>query len=253
MISTNIQSSEKNLTIPALVFHSIRKVAGKDLHALEPSQLDEILAMIIENFGGTVNLKDLISGQNPLTNKNGVLVTFDDGYEDHFKVALPILQKYKATATFFLLPKYFSQQNFWDHRSQVFLNHLSIEQANGLVAAGQTIGSHGLTHNSLLKFNYGELENEFKESKNMLEDILQTEICCFSYPYGDVDDNIASSAAKVYRYSFATNKETVPNWYKSGCAQIRRERVLSNMSLKEIEKLLFLSSTYVGNYQKKYE
>lgn len=241
----------KKFVIPALVFHSVRKRAGRDLYALEPAYLDEIIAMITERFGGTVDLKDIAINHDNSVNQAGVLVSFDDGYEDHFEVVLPILQKYKAKATFFLLPKYFSKQNLWDHRSQIILNHLSVEQAKGLAKAGQTIGSHGLTHNSLLKFNETNLENELKKSRTMLEDILKIKVDCFSYPYGDFDQNIAKLASNIYKYSFATNKETNPNWNQFGFTQIRRERILSNMSIKEIGNLIIKYTTFSDRSTKK--
>lgn len=227
-----------NFVLPALVFHSVRKGAGKDLYALEPTFFDAIVAMIAEKFDGTVSMKDIIASQSPLVNRSGVLLTFDDGYEDHSETVLPILKKYNAKATFFLLPKYFSQKNLWDHRSQIILNHLSIEQARKLVEEGHTVGSHGLTHNSLLKFDDRQLKTELKKSKTILEDSLQINVDCFSYPYGDFDQNITKLASDTYKYSFATNKETSPDWNQFGCTQIRRERILSNMSLKEIETLI---------------
>ena len=129
-------------------------------------------------------------------------------------------------------------KNLWDHRSQVILDHLSIEQARKLVKEGHTVGSHGLTHNSLLKFSDQQLKTELMKSKVILEDYLQINVDCFSYPYGDFDQNITELASGIYKYSFATNKKTSPDWNQFGCAQIRRERILSNMSLKEIEALI---------------
>ncbi|HKC04593.1 MAG TPA: polysaccharide deacetylase family protein [Patescibacteria group bacterium] len=227
-----------NFALPTLVFHSVRKGAGKDLYALEPTHFDAIVAMITEKFGGSVSMEDIITNQGNLINQRRVLLTFDDGYEDHSEVVLPILRKYKAKATFFLLPKYFGRKNLWDHRSQVILKHLSIEQTKKLIKDGHTVGSHGLTHNSLLKFNDQQLKNELQESKDILENDLQIDVNCFSYPYGDFDQKITKLSSSIYKYSFATNKETSPDWNQFGYTQIKRERILSNMSLKEIEALI---------------
>ncbi|MEK7550475.1 MAG: polysaccharide deacetylase family protein [Patescibacteria group bacterium] len=229
---------KSNFVLPTLVFHSVGKGAGKDLYALEPAQFDAIVAMIVEKFGGTVSMEDIFASQSPPVNRNGVLLTFDDGYNDHSEVVLPILKKYNAKATFFLLPKYFGQKNLWDHRSQVILNHISIEQAKELVKEGHTVGSHGLTHNSLLKFSDRQLKTELQKSKEILENTLQINVNCFSYPYGDFDQNISKMASGIYKYSFATNKETAPDWNQFEYSQIRRERILSNMGLNEIETLI---------------
>lgn len=244
---------KENFVIPALVFHSVRRGVGKDLYALEPAQFDDIVSMITKKFGGTVSMKDVTADPKYFKSQGGVLITLDDGYEDHFEIVLPILKKYNAKATFFLLPKYFGQKNLWDHRSQVILNHLSIEQARKLVKEGHTVGSHGLTHNSLLKFGDRQLKTELKESKTILENTLQINVDCFSYPYGDFNHNITKLASDIYKYSFATNKETTSDWNQFGCTRIRRERILSNMSIKEIENLIIKFSTLSDNSPKKYE
>lgn len=51
-----------------------------------------------------IDLEDLVrslSGGQPLP-RRAVAITFDDGYHDHFDVALPILAEFDAPATFFL-------------------------------------------------------------------------------------------------------------------------------------------------------
>jgi peptidoglycan/xylan/chitin deacetylase (PgdA/CDA1 family) len=67
-----------------------------------------------------IGIDDLLSfargGKLP---KNPVLFTFDDGYLDNRKTALPILQKHGARATFFISTTYVSDRRlfWWDHLS----------------------------------------------------------------------------------------------------------------------------------------
>ncbi|RIJ47609.1 polysaccharide deacetylase family protein [Maribellus luteus] len=44
-----------------------------------------------------------------------VLITFDDGYKDNYDIALPILEKYKAAAVFFITTNFIGSNNWLWH------------------------------------------------------------------------------------------------------------------------------------------
>lgn len=86
--------------------------------------------------------------------KGGVLLTFDDGYRDNYEHAFPILQKYEIKGLFFILSKYIGQNNLWNKRAEIVLEHLTQEEVQALIDHEHSIGSHGLTHHRLTKFNH---------------------------------------------------------------------------------------------------
>ena len=45
--------------------------------------------------------------------KNSVCITFDDGFENNFKIACPILKKYKIPTLFYLCPEIISKKYFF--------------------------------------------------------------------------------------------------------------------------------------------
>ncbi len=50
---------------------------------------------------------------------NSVLITFDDGYEDNYTNVLPILEKYDAKATVFLIGSYIGEKSGYLNWEQV--------------------------------------------------------------------------------------------------------------------------------------
>jgi len=74
---------KESLIIPTLALHSIRKNAGSDLFAVDPSHFEEAISFISERFG-TVDIKQLEKADpNTIVSDGKVLVTFDDGYKDN--------------------------------------------------------------------------------------------------------------------------------------------------------------------------
>ena len=61
---------------------------------------------------------DMIAGERPIPSR-AVALTFDDGLENNYSVAFPILQKYGLTATVFLATDYIGGKSLWDRRLDV--------------------------------------------------------------------------------------------------------------------------------------
>lgn len=64
---------------------------------------------------------------------NSLIITFDDGYEDNYKIAFPILKKMKVPSTIYLTTDYIGTENivWWDeiyYRLSILLNNGDINQ-----------------------------------------------------------------------------------------------------------------------------
>ncbi|MDE3236313.1 MAG: glycosyltransferase [Bacteroidota bacterium] len=63
--------------------------------------------------------------ENNTLENNTVVLTFDDGYEDNFSVAVPLLSKYQLPATFFIVSGMLNGETggyyFWDALQTIFL------------------------------------------------------------------------------------------------------------------------------------
>lgn len=153
------------------------------------------------SFGGTCvtpqqfryhlkKIKDLgVLSLNPLkfngnTGKISVLITFDDGYEDVYWYAYPLMEDMGYKAIVFVVAKTIGKYNNWDANFGRPFKHLNKIQISELISSGWVLGSHSLTHPDLTRIGLNRLRKEVQDSKKMLEDMFGEEVRYFSYPFG---------------------------------------------------------------------
>lgn len=103
-------------------------------------------------------------------------ITFDDGFEDNYKVAFPLLASHEASATFFVPSAHVGEPGRMD-----------AAQLQELAAYGFEIGSHSRTHRELPYLEDKEIHEEVAGSKKELEGLLGVPIESFAYPRGKHD------------------------------------------------------------------
>jgi glycosyltransferase involved in cell wall biosynthesis/peptidoglycan/xylan/chitin deacetylase (PgdA/CDA1 family) len=138
------------------------------------------------------SLASLTSGQ--------FVPTFDDGYEDSYLEALPVLEHYGIRGVFYVCPLYVGRhQREVDDR--VLLEEpakfLNWEQLADMAQRGHVIGSHGMTHRELTSLDDDELAEELQRSRAMLEERLGQSVVDFCYPRGKYDDRVLAAVAKA--------------------------------------------------------
>src|SRR6516225_7490323 len=118
-----------------------------------------------------------------------VIISFDDGWENQFEYALPSLEKYHYTATFFVITDYIGHPGF-----------ISWPQLQTLLTDGMIIGSHSRSHPRLNKIkDSAELWDQIYNSKTILETQLEAPVEEFAYPYGSYNAK-AAAAVKLAGY-----------------------------------------------------
>lgn len=133
--------------------------------------------------------------------KHSIVCTFDDGYVGLLHNAMPIMNEFNFTATVFVCTDYIGHCNDWNYKDKEVRQHLSIEELYELKKHGWEIGSHGVTHRSLLRLNDEELTMELKESKRILENKFGP-VTSYAYPYGDYSEYVMKQVRKYYLNAF---------------------------------------------------
>jgi len=149
-----------------------------------------------------------------------VVLTFDDGYEDNYRVAFPLLQRYGYPAVVFLVTDFSRRTNFWDP-DEPAAPLLQSSQIREMDAAGIEFGSHTVTHPHLSHLPRERLHEELHASKRRLEDLTGRSVQALAYPYGDLNDDVKDAMLQT-GYDFGVATDSGPLAFGDDLLQIRR-------------------------------
>lgn len=133
-------------------------------------------------------------------------ITFDDGYENNLRFALPVLNRYGFTSTCYIVANQIGKTNSWDlERGVLQVPLMNAQQLQTWVDAGQEVGSHTLNHANLDTLSEAEQAIEVSQSKTRLEALVQQQagVKHFCYPYGGLNKTAVQSV-KAAGYLTAT-------------------------------------------------
>jgi peptidoglycan/xylan/chitin deacetylase (PgdA/CDA1 family) len=173
-IDGRLRQSANDTAVTVLNYH---KIADDNIAlAVSPPDFAKQMAYLAEEGYTTISPDDLLENQlngKPLPEKP-VLITFDDGYEDNYVNAYPILKQYGFKATIFVITDYLSQNSAY----------LTWEQAREMQAGGMTIASHTMQHKPLTELGDAELKRELEGSKAAIEYQMGAQNVYLAYPTG---------------------------------------------------------------------
>ena len=181
--------------IPILMYHSVSDDQRPQVHPYFETQTSvarfaEHLHWLHQAGYCTISIEEmechLGEGKNAA---NQVVITFDDGFQDFYRNAAPVLAEKGFTATMFLPTGFISDSR------QIFKQRdcMTWSEVRELQRAGFSFGSHTVTHPQLRLLANHEIEYEVKTSKQMLEDATGVPVTSFAYPYAfpETDLNFA--------------------------------------------------------------
>ncbi len=124
---------------------------------------------------------------------NKLRFTFDDGYRHLYDILLKLLTITDTKPILFIPTNYIGKPNSWDYsywfRKEM---HLSNSEIKELAKRGVRFGSHTHSHMNLTSLSKDKIIEELKLSKEILEDLTETEINCLSYPFGQTNPDITA-------------------------------------------------------------
>ncbi|MDP2652650.1 MAG: polysaccharide deacetylase family protein [Candidatus Omnitrophota bacterium] len=168
-------------TVPVMMYHHVAVSHPPAADYVSPENFRRQMAYLKQNGYKVIRMEDLVNGVKagktfpPKT----VVLSFDDGYIDNYKNAMPVLQEFGFPAIFFVSPNMTFRDGFMRWSELVHLRK-----------AGFDFGSHGMTQAYLPGLSAKELEYEVRQSKRILETRLKMPVRIFAYPVGGFTDDI---------------------------------------------------------------
>jgi large repetitive protein len=128
------------------------------------------------------------SGFDPT--KGGVCITDDDGEKYSCQKLLELAAKYKVKVSLGIVAEWVGDGDTvsWD------------DLRAGLSQGFLQVASHTMSHPHLTTLSNDDLDWEFKESKRLLEQELNTPIDTIFYPYGEYNARVVGQARRYYKY-----------------------------------------------------
>ena len=136
------------------------------------------------------------------------VITFDDGYVDNL-TACEELQKRGMRATWFIVSGCIGREPGWPADGRPGGRLLDAGELREMHAAGMEIGSHSVHHARLPEIGEACLQQELRDSKAALENLLGAAVTSFAYPYGAWDERCADA---VQQAGYAAACTTRTGW-----------------------------------------
>ncbi len=193
MTATMVADSENGTKVMVLNYHKVDNTFIS--LAVRPDDFEAQMKYLSDNGYHTISpdeLYDSLAGTGELP-ENPVLITFDDGYEDNYTNAYPILKKYGFKATIFVITSFLGKDK----------NYMTWDQARELDANGISIESHTVDHKSMTDLTDEQLRMELVESKKKAEKELGHPVEYMAYPTGTYNLHIAEMVKEAgYKAAF---------------------------------------------------
>ena len=218
---------DEPVQIPILMYHAV--------HVMDPSEASNANLIVDPDLFET-QIKALANAgyyfltpeeaykaftENALPAKKVVWLTFDDGNEDFYTIAYPILKKYKAKATNNIITGFVKKGN---------AGNLTVKQMKEMMAHGMSFQSHTVNHPDLSTTDKATQKVELTNSIDFLENKLNTKVNTIAYPSGRYNQTTLDLAKKTYKLGLTTNEGLASA--KDGLLSLNRVRILPTTTAK---------------------
>ncbi len=202
---------------PILEYHMVTENPHPDAkpYVVPPEDFAEQLDYLAEEGYTTITPQDYArarKGKQQLPEKP-IILSFDDGYEDNWRVVLPMLEERGMKAVFYMVTNSIGKPGYltWD-------NLFDMERR------GMEIGSHTANHLPLTTLSPEKQREELRLSKLMLEWKGMKTIYSFSYPNGSYNAGVVTMLAEE-EYLTAVTGEAGLNTLETNPYLLRRVNI----------------------------
>jgi peptidoglycan/xylan/chitin deacetylase (PgdA/CDA1 family) len=198
------------------MYHNIDNHDRESRLSVSPESFERQMAFLRKQGYNVVPLNkliDIISSKKSIPPKT-VAITLDDGYENNYTNAFPILKKYNIPATIFVVVEKIGQYEY-----------LNWDQLKEMSHSGIDIGSHQLSHTFLPNIKDDtRLSNEIYVSRQIIRSHIPLGAETFAYCGGGFNEKARQAVIEAgYKGACATNPGK--NYPKHDIYALKRLRI----------------------------
>lgn len=181
VVTRDIPAVAATLRIPVLMYHHVSDLP-RDADAIRreltvtPAGFRAQLAWLRDHGYTTVDAAAVwsaLESGTPLPARP-VVLTFDDGYDDMYDVAFPLLREFGAVGVFFVVVNLLGRDGY-----------LTRQEVRAMADGGMDIESHGMNHVSIAKLTPERQRLELCGSRAILSMLTDRPVRFVAYPNGE--------------------------------------------------------------------
>ena len=187
-----------------LTYHSISDAAGP---TSIPADVFATQMQVLGDLGyRSLRLSEFIDWHQGTNGDahDGVLITFDDAFEDFAQVAAPILQRHGFSALVFVPTRRLGRPEGWQGANDPARPLMNWATVKALANDGIEFGGHSRTHADLTKLSAADREDEIAGCAEDISAQIGKPVEGFAAPYGRVSPEVVEAIGRHYRAAFGT-------------------------------------------------
>lgn len=174
--------SFRRRNIPLVRIICWHKVKGRE-------QFEKKIRFLLKKFS-IISVEDYFEQKSLRNDRINLVLSFDDGYKSWMENVLPVLEKYRLPALFFISSGYVNRS---PEEERELIKKFRVSWARGLSKEEVktlaenirfAVGGHSRFHEDMANLEEEELEKEVLEDKRALESWTGREIKYFAVPFG---------------------------------------------------------------------
>lgn len=166
--------------VPVLCYHRIRNILASDsknmkTYSVTPNHFAQQMKALSDNGFHTIlpnQLYEYLANDGKLPPKS-ILITFDDGREEQYSIAVAEMNKYGFKGVFFIMTVSINRPGY-----------MTKTQIKNLSDNGHCIGAHTWDHHPVTKYEGKDWDIQIVQPKKNLEDITGKSVNYLAYPFG---------------------------------------------------------------------
>lgn len=238
-VSYSEEIDNKTTKTMILMYHMISKNAEHiNTYCISPEDFEKDIKYLKKNNYVFAFPDEIEQVKNENPGKNIAVLTFDDGYSSDYNLVLPILERYDAKATFFIIGSMIGKP-YYMNATQIRL----LSESECAKIGNHSHSIHKKTLNEIINMfsdvtKTNDVVYDFNYNKSILENLTGKKIDILSYP-NSVYNFYVDSVLKyngVCNITFSTEEKS--SNFKEENIVIGRYNRSNLRSVEDIEKLL---------------